>query len=249
MKLNKSMVTGLFFCIASISCPVYSFDQVASDKKVEDKSFSDRLEDLKIKALLAAGSAKVPAVPRLVSRGARSEMIIKGEVIYFNGVGLRIGDSLAYWKKTLSVGAQCGTGDGITVCVWDDWGIEVGTNEDVKPKVEFINIFLNFVDVDGNDTGKVNTSFGKSGRSKNDKELRLAFSGYLELDGFGIDSKTKFWEIKASTKDKRGLKCGLLDCSHPAGIFGNRARIFLTLNGNDDNATVRQFSISAESYK
>lgn len=79
--------------------------------------------------------------------------------------------------------------------------------------------------------------------------LRRAFSGYLELDGFGIDSKAKFWEVQSETRDRRKLTCGLRECSHPGGAFGKNANIFLILNGNSDQATLRQFSISADNVE
>lgn len=72
------------------------------------------------------------------------------------------------------------------------------------------------------------------------------FPVILNWTGFGIDSKTKFWEIQSGTRDRRKLICGLRECSHPGGAFGKNANVFLTLNGNSDQATLRQFSISAD---
>lgn len=238
-------VCVLVFFISGSAFAGTGMQDSLSQQKSKSGNFLDRLDDLKNKAVLATGAIKKHGVPRVVARGARPEIIIKGEVIYFNGGGVRIGESLASWEKVLSAGRRCRTGDGITICLWDNWGLEIGTDDKKKPSVQFMNLFLSLVDDDGENSGKVNASDGKNNRSENRVMLRRAFSGYLELDGFGIDSKTKFWEIQSETRDGK-LTCGLRDCSHPGGAFGKKANIFLILNGNSDQATLRQFSISAD---
>lgn len=137
---NKVQIYGNILTITMMRC-VFVFLMSGSvfagtdmqdslpQQKSNTGSFLDRLGELKNKAVLATGAIRKHGVPRGVARGARPEIIIKGEVIYFNGTSVRIGESLASWGKVLSSGKRCSTGDGITICVWDSWGLEIGTDD------------------------------------------------------------------------------------------------------------------------
>jgi hypothetical protein len=76
-----------------------------------------------------------------------------------------------------------------------------------------------------------------------DWQVHQAFHGYLQLDGYGIDAATEFWEIKSATENKRRWRCGLLDCARPSGTFGDHAQMQLWVEGKGERAIIRQLDI------
>lgn len=122
--------------------------------------------------------------------------------------------------------------------------MQIGTDESSDPKVRFLNLHLSLVDDDGKDLGKQSYPDGKANLDADDWQVHEVFPGYLELDGFGIDSDTKFWEIKSALNNKRNLSCGIRDCATPVGAFGDDGELQFRLNGNLESSTIRKFSIS-----
>lgn len=72
---------------------------------------------------------------------------------------------------------------------------------------------------------------------------RHPFTGYLEIDGFGIDKETEFWEVQSNVYTRRNLHCGLKSCEFPGGTFGPNGGIDLHLNGGSESATIEKIKI------
>lgn len=247
MRIRKLALLIILFYLAGHASAEFPSRVRPSGQSITSEEFLKRLEVAKDKAISATGSIKNSVTPRVVAKGAQPQIIIKGDIIYFNDSGVRMGDSLAAWRKALTTVPRCST-EGITVCVWDDWGLQIATGDKNKTAITSMNLFFNFVDDEGINLGSVDTTFGNKERLDRNWAVERAFLGYFELDGFGIDSDTKFWEIRTGTGYKRALECGLRDCMFPKGTFGKQGRLYLTLNGSSDRATVRKFSISSEGF-
>lgn len=186
-----------------------------------------------------AGDETQNAQVRLVNRGAKPEILLEGEGIRLNGTDVEIGGAFESWKAALKGNPRCTSKkNGIALCVWDDLGIEVGTGVRDQNKVTFLNVHFYVPSPTGLEP--VPTF---SGREPPPARPRKAFPGYLQLDGFGIDAQTQFWEIRAKTKPERNLRCGLRDCSHPHGGYGDKASLYLRLNRSDDRGNVVEFSM------
>lgn len=227
-------------CVATL--PVSAQVSNFAEGKVVQKEFLQRLD-----ALMAAAKDQVDAVksldkPRKVKRGAIPELILKNGRIFFDKKELKFGDGLSSWKKNIPGTPRC-SGSGMTFCIWDDFGLEVGTGNANPKKVKFFNINLNIKD-DHEDFMEIVYPNGRPGEKSLDLTPHRAFPGYLELNGFGIDTETKFWEIRGGSIENGKLHCGLLDCSNPSGHFGGRIKIYFTLDGGSENGTVKDIGLN-----
>lgn len=71
------------------------------------------------------------------------------------------------------------------------------------------------------------------------------FPGYIELDGYGIDSKTKLWEIIKKSDARRNIHCGLRECASPSGAFVERASIYFGLDEYFEYGMINSLQISS----
>lgn len=180
--------------------------------------------------------------PRTVARGARPEIIIRGSEISINGTRVSIGDPIASWRNTLTESPVCHENSVRTLCVWDQLGIQVTTQSIKNAAVLDFTVYQN---IEPLAPWNPQLPDGSMMKAPPDYRPKQAFPGYLELDGYGIDAKTQFWEIRAKADPKRNLRCGSRDCSHPHGGFSDKANLYLRLNGATENSTLYEFTISA----
>lgn len=204
----------------------------------------DRWNQLMEKGREFAESPREVEVPRVVPRGGRPEIILSGSSIRVNGQLVEIGGPLSAWKQALPPHPHC-YGEVRIVCVWRDLGIEVATQSIANTSVLDASVHLAIPS-----TASPLPSNEATAKSR----PTHAFSGYLELDGFGIDAQTKFSEVQARADPNRNLRCGLRDCSHPHGGFNEKASLYLrlsradrqgnvvvlTLSGNEEQAPIRK---------
>ena len=211
---------------------------------------ANTVENIYNKALDKAKSALESVLevekPRQVNRAAKPEIIIKDGQLFYNGKELVMGASLAEWQEIL--GKPSRTDDGLPppiLFIWDNLGITVLTGQDTETRGKVTQIKIYFLK---------NPMYAKvyiERYSADGKPLppyepspKKTFSGYLELDDFGIDAKTEFHELRAAAKPSRKLKCGNLDCSTPSGRFGsNSGVITLYLNRRSDRGNINEFII------
>lgn len=240
---NKGLC-GLLFFVLSLNCP-FSLSMQSDATSVKQFEGRGRLitawTDLKRKAEREIKSAVNASARGRVKKGASPELILMNKLIFFNGRQLQLGSSLESWKKIIPGNPRCFEGK-MTLCVWDQLGLEVGTDQKNGQKVQFINISLRFDDTEkdtvGNELLITDDSIGKE-----DFNPHHAFSGYLELNGFGIDAESRFLEILNSTVENRKIQCGLLDCSNPTGSFADNANIYFYLEGRNENGRIRRIGI------
>lgn len=194
------------------------------------------LNELMGKAQEEVRDDKVIRKPRVVARGARPAIEVRNAKIFVNERVLSLGDPLDAWLKAVPSTPRCNSSKSdATLCIWDDLGIAVGTSPTNPTIAKFLNVSVNLEPAD--------PLFPDRPRPFRPKQ---AFPGYLELDGYGIDAKTQFWEIRAKADPKRNLRCGSRDCSHPHGSFSDKANLYLRLNGATENSTLYEFTISAD---
>jgi hypothetical protein len=190
------------------------------------------------KAQEKAGAIKNVGKPRVVAKGAKPELVIGFDgSIMFDMKPLRLGDHIDKWRNIFPKDVVCteskgGTFDA-TICDWDSLGISVMGSIDRPNIVSQIEIHLNFSALEPwvipNKTDR---------KSRPEK----TFGGYLEIDGYGIDSHTKFWELRAGADGRRNLRCGLTDCTHPHG-GGTNHTISIRVDGKSEYDRLRTITV------
>ncbi|MBS1160235.1 MAG: hypothetical protein H6R15_2654 [Proteobacteria bacterium] len=190
--------------------------------------------------------------PRIIKKGAKPEIIIQGETITINGKKLAIGDTLEKWTEAIPGTPNCeavklGLGKKNISCRWELLGIEIATFEidSVEKSPKFVGgmgIYINF-EFDPY-AGLVTTRPDGTPISPPQKtHPDHPFPGYLEIDGYGINSKTEFWEVLRSIDPKRNVYCGMRDCSHPEGLLGGREHLSFRLNNTSSRGNIYEISI------
>lgn len=169
-------------------------------------------------ALIDASDA---APLRTVQRGAKPEIVLSGDRVMFNGRQLRLGEAIETWDDVLPGQRRCETGPNPASCVWDEIGLQAVLDFRNPGRVKAFYVFLRLPET-------MDTAF----------EPQKPFPGYLELDGFGIDARTAFWEVRKSADPKRNIRCGLRDCAMPKGAFGKGVGIYFDLSTPDEMGTV-----------
>ena len=207
----------------------------------------DRWNEVKRQAALAVGAITPHPPPRRVEKLAKPEIIIKGQQIFFDGTPLEFGRPLASWKKILKRKPRCDK-TGAEWCVWEDLGMEVSTRAKGTGGVSTVHLMFRVPEDRFNET-KVPYPDGTPDNSpRADWLVRHPFTGYLEIDGFGIDKDTMFWELASSVDAGRNLSCGLTSCEFPEGILGPDSMIALHLNGRSETSTIEEIEFYSPSY-
>jgi hypothetical protein len=218
--------------------------QTSSESKllVGQKAALTLLGEWKRRAMQDLEIIKKGGVSRKVEKGRRPEIKIQQEKVYFNERELRLGASLEDWKKIIMEVPRC-TEPEMSLCIWDELGLSVGVEEDKNHKVKYLNIQISVSEED-KEIGTAPYPDGTPAKKPLDLSPHKVFPGYLELDGYGIDAQTEFWDIQKNANPDRGLDCGLMDYSHPAGRFGRNAHLYMTLDGQGKRAKLRELSVN-----
>lgn len=210
----------------------------------KEPSKLELLNELMGKAQDEVGAIKQYGKPRVVAHGAKPEIIISGPQISIDGKVVAIGASMSSWRAVLPGEPRCTSANNTDVlCTWDDLGIEVGSAFRTPKVSKYLIISLNKEDLP---PWNPQMPDGSIKSAPPDLRPKNTFSGYLQLDGYGIDAQTKFWEIRASADPKRNLRCNSRDCSHPHGGFSNKANLYLRLNSTTEYGNVYELTISAD---
>lgn len=210
----------------------------------KEPSKLDIFHELQRKAAEKVGLIKSYDKPRIVEKGAKPEIIIKGDQIIINGEKIAIGEPVSRWRAIL--GPESRKEEGLSsTYFWEQLGLKLWVRGKSN-RVTTLDVFLN---LEPKEPWEPLLPDGSTMPEPPDFRPKKAFSGYLELDGYGIDAKTKFWEIRESSSSKRNLRCGTWpdDCSHPHGGFNKNADLYFRLNGPTENNSVYEFSISGDS--
>ena len=222
--------------------PIDSQSADLGQESQRHQSLMDRLNKVRQKALRELRAREYPDEPRKIKRGAVPELILIKDEIFFNSEKLKLGEPLTKWKKAIGSAPRCFE-DGIIFCVWDDYGLEIGTGDKHPGRVKFINIHISF-DPDNQQIGRADYPDGRPAEPPEDDTPHRPFTGYLEFNDVGIDAKTEFWEVQAGRTESKSLRCGILDCSHPRGAFGEHANIGFVLDGRNEHGRIKRIGIS-----
>lgn len=208
--------------------------------------FGERLNSAFEKVAKAVGAAKEYGTPRKVARGAQPEIVLKDGTILFNGRPLVLEQPLAEWQKIIGKGGVCSPKrEPIAWCKWDARGIEIVGSINRPLEVKQLKVRFNRDPEEG--------LYDLRARDANGKPIdpvwqsKGIYPGFLEFDGFGIDRRTEFWEIRTSVDRQHGLRCGLRDCHQPLGAFGPNANIYMRLTTNDEYGALRELAITSDS--
>jgi len=237
--LRRSILALSLF--TAISKGAEPSNQLPPTKKKEP-TMLDRWNEVKRQAALATGAIETTDQPRHVERYAKPEIIIKGTNIFFDGRPLEFGRPLTSWKGILKRNPHCDE-TGTEWCIWEELGLKVSTRAKSNFGVSTIVIYLSIPENLLEETRTTHPDGMPSNAPKADWLVRHPFTGYLEIDGFGIDKETKFWELQSSIDIHRNLSCGLKSCEFPSGIFGPSSMIDLHLNGESEAATIERIKI------
>lgn len=213
-------------------------------------SARDRLESLLAQAKRYSLQAKSRGEPSQVSRSAKPELLLSTQGIQFDGRDVKLGDSLSKWKQVIGGSPRCSDNapSKLTLCVWDLLGLELVTAWD-GITVDALNLYLNNPR-DPFDGLVTTLPDGSPVPARDVIHPASPFKGYVALEGYGIDTNTKFWEIRRSVSADRNLRCGLRNCEFPHGNLGPTVGIYLRLNGRTDDATVYTIELSKiDTYK
>jgi hypothetical protein len=215
-----------------------------NDKKIKQESVLDKFSELKKKAMIELGMTKEARAQKIIKKSKQPEIILTRDKIYFNGKELRLGDSFDLWRKIIPGIPRCNEPRN-SLCIWDELGLDIGLASAKGHEVKFLNIQFS-ISEDDRKIDEVDYPDGQPAGRSLDLNPHYVFPGYLELDGFAIDSETEFWEIRQSANQERLLDCGLRDCSHPSGAFGESAHIYLRLDKGSRYGRLRRLSIDAD---
>jgi hypothetical protein len=205
-------------------------------------SIGEKLGNAFEKAAKATGAIKDYGSPRKIAKGGRPTLVLKDGKIYFNDKIVTLGESMQSWKKTIGEGSVCGEKTWPQWCKWDALGITIGTSMKKNDRVEYLTVYFN------DDPSENDVNFPEL--DKNGKPIQSPwivkglFPGYFEFDSYGIDRKTKFWEIRSSVNRTHELRCGLRDCSNPIGALSEKVGIYMRLTSNNEYGELREISLS-----
>ncbi len=223
----RSLVLSLFFALSTIGCDRWqtvSYDSSPSVDAGVPKGADKPLNTVVIPV------SKVD--DRYTAVKSAPTVVIKNSTITINKRLVWMGGELSQWKSALGGSPRCiEKKSSLTVCIWDDFGIEVGTDADQREKIKFLNIHFA--------TAEAIEGFAPSNYSATG-----LFGGHLELDGFAITRITEFRSIRENAAAGRDLRCGGRDCSNPSGGFSDGASLYMQLNSQSDSGKLLGFSIA-----
>ena len=159
---------------------------MATPASAEEKGTLDRIYK---GALNAAEKVFGPEErPHKVDKTKQPQIIIKGGEMRYNGKILKPGDSLANWKKVLGKPSRF---NGERIYTWDNLGIAAWLQSKEGPgytdKITEMDIYFNLKPLD--------PIFKERIPGHTDFRPKNVFSGYLEIDGAGVDRTSKVWEV------------------------------------------------------
>ncbi|OEZ63606.1 hypothetical protein [Duganella sp. HH105] len=245
-------LTIFLFILLILSGPAHT----ASEQKPADSSVKKSMADLWNNAVRKAAQATGTETqehsygePRTVSRGARPEIILRQDKILYNGKMLELGKTASQWDSILPGERRCDDLSSPSWCNWDDLGILVGFTDKKPKKISYVTIYLRLPEVDPNDGLVTMSADGTVLPPLVRFYPKSPFPGYLELDGYGMDRHTMFWEVLKRAEKKRNIHCGLRDCVAPGGTFGSNTVMYFDLDTPVETGAVNNINISSRAVK
>jgi hypothetical protein len=246
--MNKILLSGSIVALSFLNTISKGAEPSGQSPSAKERkpTMLDRWNEVQRQAALATGALKPLPPVRHVKRYAKPEIIIKGSNVFFDGKLLEFGRPLAAWKNIIKRKPHCDE-TGTEWCVWEDLGLTASTSWENKLNVSTMTINLTIPEHLLKETRTAYPDGKPDNTPKADWLAHHPFAGYLEIDGFGIDKETKFWEVESSIDARRNLSCGLRSCEFPRGILGPSTMIALHLNGGSESATIEEIKIYSTS--
>lgn len=168
--------------------------------------------------------------PRKIPPGGKPEIILRKDKIVYNGQVLELGKTAAQWDAILPGERRCDRPAKPSACAWDELGIMIVFAHKLPTRIKDVTVYLRLPEVEVDDGVKLMSATGAPFPTFDRFYPKSAFSGYLELDGYGIDRNSMFWEVLKKSDNKRNIHCGLRDCVVPGGTFGKGSVIYFDLD-------------------
>jgi hypothetical protein len=155
------------------------------------------------------------------------KIAIEAGTISIDGQEVSIGQRLEIWRSAINGVARCEFEQRLGSCVWDGMGLEILTKDSF---VTFFHIYFNRAPWGPYPSERPD---GKPYPAPRDTRPKRMFSGVFELDGYRIDAKTQFWQIRANAAASRGVRCDMLtrSCGNTTAKFDGYSKIYMELNG------------------
>lgn len=236
----KHIALTFFLLLQLIFCHAKDLTDSGANKET---TYWDRWNNLVEEAKKAAGAIKDYGRPRLIKRGATPEIILSGGEVRYNGKLLRLGASIDEWSDILGRNHRDYPYYGTST--WDDLGIELVIDKKDKKTVIQMTIYVTLEPPDPYRGLVTHHPDGTPIKPTYDTRPQKPFPGYLELDNFGIDAETKFWEIRQQASADRNFSCAL-DCSHPYAYFSDSANLFMRLNSGSEYGELYELGIGGQ---
>lgn len=202
----------------------------------------DIWKDVLHKASQGASAIKNYGKPRMILKGAKPEILIKGDQILIDGKPVAIGQPIDMWKKVLPKKPRCNSDVVRTVCRWDALGVEVATETAINTSVMGFTIYFNLEPREPLLVTK--WPDGTPAVDYKDQRPKHPFRGYFAIDGYGVDGNTEFWEILAKANPQRNLHCGVRDCGFPLGALNAKDTLDFRLNKPNVHGNIYELSVS-----
>lgn len=162
--------------------------------------------------------------------GVAPAIVLRDDELVFGGKALGIGQQFKDWERVLPANRRCEGAPIIRACVWDSIGLRVTMQVEAPTRVASARIYLVLPD-------------------PKDYTIILpaqAFTGRLELDGFAITSKTRFSDLRKSTRQDRNIRCGLRECVSPHGALEKSTSIYFGLSEHNENGAITAIELGGD---
>lgn len=223
--MNAQSLAIMVLCGLLVSCDERDAQKTPQLPPIDDVSIQKIGQRLKQKASKKIKEMMEAGQPRIVPRSAKPEIILKNDQIRIDGKLVVMGEPIERWKAAIPGKYRCKGEHGDIACDWDDLGITLLAE---RGMVKHFTVYFNLTPW---------MEFARTGPDGAwvppypDTRPKHPFRGYFELDGYGIDANTQFWEIRASVDPDRNVRCDFLtnNCGTTTARFGGGAIIYFQL--------------------
>lgn len=170
-----------------------------------------------------------------VEKGAKPEIILKGNHVMYNGTPLELGGELKDWVEVLGPYDRKPK-EGIAILRWDSMGLKVWPKNHT---VDTFGIVLNH---------RPSPKYRDPGPAPGEEggPVKKTFSGYIEIGGVGIDRRTTVEDINKKIDYPYGFSCsrGMNACS--ALIGESKQLVGINVDGRKEKSLIYSIELSAK---
>ncbi|WP_411832400.1 hypothetical protein [Pseudoxanthomonas mexicana] len=184
-----------------------------------------------------AGLREATTAPREIKRGAKPEIIIKGDQITFDGKPLRLRADVKEWIEVLGPNFRIYRGD----LIWDEKGLIAILHPQNKSKVRTLSVELNFKQL----YEEWDPEYKESGPGKKGVPKEF-FKGYLEINGLPIDAQSTIHETNRRAHGELSISCsrGINICSDHARKPGTPL-LYFSVDSRKEQSIIYEVQVDA----